>query len=494
MRILIADDEPMVRLGIRSMIEEGASGRHTIMEASNGREMLLRAADHPDLAFVDIRMPLLDGIRAIEASKRVSPQTQWVLVTGFSDFSYAQQAIRLGVTDYLLKPVNPEQLSGVMCAAENALRERTQTRSRQFQAELMAYFYQIDLLGEQQAPDERSIAGQTFFCFLLCIDCAEREARTKRMRELTERIAQAFRGKALEGDDLLRYAAFVLPSYDLCLIVAAERAQAQHIHAAVRQIWNERRYPLTVLFEAVPTYSELYAAYERMGALSVLRTVTCFDTCCDDRMPEIPGEQEAILESALCVERIGLAFLSRDELAFRQAIGTLQTAVRDGFGGGVDLTCVLAYLRQATNLPLRASTFSELAASLLNGAQALHRQTTGSNDMIGQIKAYVAAHYMEDIAISTLADEFDITPNYLSKIFHQRAGCTFVSYLSQVRIGIAQKLLSARADMSIREVSEAVGYPNQRHFTKVFAKVTGKNPSAYQSEEAARAMASFRGS
>jgi len=242
MRILIADDEPMVRLGIRTMIEDKMPSQHAMAEAANGKEVVLRAADHPDLAFVDIRMPLMDGIQAITEAKNISPDTQWVLVTGFSDFVYAQQAIRLGVTDYLLKPVSPEELSEVVRAAE----------------------------------------------------------------------------------------------------------------------------------------------------------------C---RLPA-------------CAQ--------------------------------------------------------------------LHRQTAGPGDIIAKIKAYVAAHYMRDIAISTLAGELDITPNYLSRIFHQRAGCTFVSYVSQVRIGIAQQLLSANPNISIREVSEAVGYLNPRHFTKVFAKLTGKTPSVYQIEKAFR--------
>jgi len=485
MRILIADDEPMVRLGIRTMIEDEAPGRHAMAEAANGKEVVSRAADRPNLAFVDIRMPLMDGMQAITEAKVVSPETQWVLVTGFSDFSYAQQAIRLGVTDYLLKPVSPEQLSEVIRAAEGRLALQRQARNRQFQAELMAHFYQMDLLTEP-SPVPGGNPGRAFDIFLLCVDCAERNLRAQRIRDLTERIAQAFEADGFGEAGAVQHAAFVLPTYDLCLIVQAESIQRPHVRTALKRVWEARRHPLTVLAESVPAYEGLYTAYERLSALSVLRAVCCFDTCCADWPPEASDARSVLLESALHIEQIALTFLSRDEFAFRKAVGALQTALRQGIFAKADLSSALAYLRCATGLPLEARSLPELVASLLACAQKAHRQAAGPGDIIGQIKAYVAAHYMQDIAISTLADELDITPNYLSRIFHQRAGRTFISYLSEVRIGIAQQLLATNPDLSIREVSEAVGYPNPRHFAKVFAKLTGKTPSVYQSEETIR--------
>ena len=486
MRILIADDEPMVRLGIRTMIEDEFHGRHAMVEAANGKEVVARAADRPDLAFVDIRMPLMDGIQAVGEARSVSPQTQWVLVTGFSDFAYAQQAIRLGITDYLLKPVSPEQLSEVIRAAEGRLAQQRQARNRQFQAELMAHFYQMDLLAEPP-PAPGGNPGPMFDLFLLCLDCAERGQRAQRIRDLTERIVQALEADLWGKEEELQYAAFVLPSYDLCLTVQAGPAQRELVRAALQRLWAARRHPLTVLAEPVPAYEGLFTAYERMSALSVLRTVRCFDTCCLE-WPEAAGDRPALLESALHVEQIALTFLSRDEFAFRKAIGAFQAAVREGTFAQADPASMLAYLRCATGLPLEGNSLPELTASLLACAQKVHRQAAGPGDIIAQIKAYVAAHYMQDIAISTLADELDITPNYLSRIFHQRAGCTFISYLSEVRIGIARQLLATNPDISIREASEAVGYPNPRHFAKVFAKLTGKSPSAYQSEAAGRAQ------
>lgn len=477
MRILIADDEPLVRLGIRSMIEEVNPCSHTITEAANGMEVIAQAAQKPDLAFVDIKMPLLDGIQAIAEAKEISPLTQWVLVSGFSDFSYAQQAIRLNAIDYLLKPVSPAQLTIILRTTSNKLMDRLEARIRQFQSELMAYFYQMDLFDESQHYLPVLAPGQSFDMFVLCIDCKDRATQSQRVRYWMDCITQAF-----QNNHEVLYAAFVLPSYDLCLITQSASARKASIHTAIEQLWLKRMHPLTILIDVAPAYSKLYATYERMSALSLLRTVHGFDSYCTvaslEECPSLP----TLMMCAQHIERVSLAYLSNDELSFRQAVNALQSATLDGLFSDVDLDSVLSYLRCATDLPLQAETLPELVAALLNCAQTLRRQTAGTSDIVEQIKAYVAAHYMQDIAISTLADELDITPNYLSKIFHQRAGCTFVAYLSKVRISAAQKLLSSNPDLSIYKVAEAVGYSNPRHFTKVFVKLTGRTPSVYQSE------------
>lgn len=475
MHILIADDEPMVRLGIRSMIEEIAPGQHAMTEACNGRELLTMAMQKPNLAFVDIKMPLMDGIQAITEAKSISPHTQWVLVTGFSDFDYAQQAIRLGVTDYLLKPVSVALLNEVLQKVTQRLTREKEVLNRRFHSETIAYFYQMDLFDEPQSVIHPFAAENTYCLFVFYIDCADRTDSFLYKQDWMERIE-----KALCSFGGVLHTAFILPSYDLCLVTQSAPAQSKQIREAVEQLFSERQHPVTLLMETSITFEQLYAEYERMSTLSILRTVDCFDTCrCIHSLERLHHLQD-LLTCARCIEQISLSYLSRNELAFRQAISTLQSGIRGGLFAHVDLVSTLSYLRCATGLSLPANTLAELSTSLLQCAQKLHRQAADSGDIIKHIKTYVAAHYMQDIAISTLADELDITPNYLSKIFHQHAGCTFVSYLSQVRIAAAQQLLAQRPEITIREAAEAVGYVSPRHFAKVFAKLTGMNPSRYQ--------------
>ena len=116
MIILIADDDRLARFNIKSMLGEllGDTG-DIFLEARDGEEMVrICGQNDPDIAFVDISMPCMNGLDAIAQCRECSSDTEFVLVSGYSDFQYAQQAIRLGVNEYLLKPVDAEQLGGVL--------------------------------------------------------------------------------------------------------------------------------------------------------------------------------------------------------------------------------------------------------------------------------------------------------------------------------------------------------------------------------------------
>ena len=104
----------MVRLGLKSIFEELEPGKHEYLEASNGLELIEKAVHSPDIAFVDIQMPQMDGLDAIEEARVISPSTKWFLLTGYSEFQYAQRALRMGISDYLLKPVGLQDILQVM--------------------------------------------------------------------------------------------------------------------------------------------------------------------------------------------------------------------------------------------------------------------------------------------------------------------------------------------------------------------------------------------
>jgi len=115
MRLLIVDDERPARFVLRSMLEELGFEPGSLAEAASGAELVEASSSlRPACAFVDVRMPGLDGLAAIEAAAPASPGTAWVLVSGFAEFEYARTAIRLGVHEYLLKPVRPEELSACL--------------------------------------------------------------------------------------------------------------------------------------------------------------------------------------------------------------------------------------------------------------------------------------------------------------------------------------------------------------------------------------------
>jgi YesN/AraC family two-component response regulator len=115
MRFLVADDERPARYVLKSLLEDLGWPPETMSEASDGAELVERATElQPDCAFVDIRMPGLDGLEAIGRVASRCPGTRWVIVSSYAEFEYARGALRLGATEYLVKPVRPEELEACL--------------------------------------------------------------------------------------------------------------------------------------------------------------------------------------------------------------------------------------------------------------------------------------------------------------------------------------------------------------------------------------------
>jgi two-component system, response regulator YesN len=111
MKILIADDEEMIRYSIISMINEIDIRIEKIKEASDGEEMInISKKFFPDLIFVDIKMPKINGLNAIKECQTFLKNTKFIIISSYEDFGFAKEAIKLGVNEYLLKPVKPEEL------------------------------------------------------------------------------------------------------------------------------------------------------------------------------------------------------------------------------------------------------------------------------------------------------------------------------------------------------------------------------------------------
>jgi len=129
MKCIIADDEHLVRFSIQDMLEEIAESSSVwfdgILQVADGKDLVQQVRLHqPDVVFVDIRMPLVNGLDAMEQGKKLSPATQWIILTGYAEFDYAKRAVALGALDYLLKPASREDIERVVRLALSHMKDR----------------------------------------------------------------------------------------------------------------------------------------------------------------------------------------------------------------------------------------------------------------------------------------------------------------------------------------------------------------------------------
>lgn len=145
LRVLLVDDEIMIREGFKRLFDWEAHGCEVVGEAADGMEALAQIdALRPDIVIMDINIPIMSGLKVIQLSRIKHPQIAYVIVSGYDDFSYCQQALRLQITDYILKPVNYEEFGTCIDNLKISLFEQ-----------------RVAAEEEPQAQEERTITGIT---------------------------------------------------------------------------------------------------------------------------------------------------------------------------------------------------------------------------------------------------------------------------------------------------------------------------------------------
>ncbi len=155
-KVLIADDEPKIRQGLKKTLESFSMPLSVCAEAKNGMEALKKAKEQqPDILLVDICMPRLSGIQFLEELKGLSLECRVIIISGFHEFAYAKQAITLGVSHYLLKPIAEEELKSALSSVVKELEERE--KSRRFMDLMRQQLFQ----NENYLRDVFSMIGST---------------------------------------------------------------------------------------------------------------------------------------------------------------------------------------------------------------------------------------------------------------------------------------------------------------------------------------------
>jgi two-component system response regulator YesN len=496
MRVLIADDEYLARSSLRSMLEDLDLSLELVGEATNGEEMvkLVRRLS-PEVVFVDIRMPQLNGLEAIRIGRTASPQTKWFILTGFPEFNYAQEATRLGVSDYLLKPVDPEELRRVLLDFIQENKKAVAARNKQFERDIIALYH--GLSSPAHEGGDSFILRSHFIGAIFYIDSHLAE-NTKAERQLD--FCRKIQGTIDRiSDNKIRIALFVLPGGELATVGAWEPIPGLQLKQCIQVYFrgveqatcrsSDHDFAVTVLLsEECSSYQELQDQLDRLQKLAPLRAVCGIGGKL--QLPKLTqlASQPGWLEFANLITETCRYYNEKTYLNYVKTLQNCARFIRDMALADnsilkkalADFICCSTQCRVVPNQSLK--TLIQLLEEY--GEQILvenPREDSQSTDTISQVISFVDQHYMHDIGIGQIAEQLHITPNYLSTLFHKKTGTAFRVYLTRTRMLRAKELL-ADPNMQIQQVAEQVGYSSARYFTKVFTKFVGCYPSEYRSK------------
>ncbi len=530
-RIILVDDEEEVRKGIIRKIDWSRLGFAVVGDAENGAEALEKIEQkEPEVVMTDIRMPFMDGLTLAEKIRQKYPSMKILIFSGFDDFEYAQQAIKLNVTEYILKPVNVEELSEILTRVKKNLDEEISQRrdaallreSYQKSLPILRTVFLNDLVHgacttgmiEEKLKEYNVdiLHAKKWLTALIHI-----EAETVDLQDTLQKELVPISVHQIAEDHLKDYCRFIIfnSSEGITLIAAIDEAQSQtELLDRLGDICKECRRVLDVkvtiaVGHSCQELSELGRVYQSSADALGYKTIVGIG-------------QTIYINDVEPVSRGKLKFDNADENDYVTAVKfgpeeKIRETVKTLMGRMDDakvhtrqqqlymlslFNCVTRLMQQYDlsareifdteetylDLPATIGKAEEFVSWILDVSVRIHEALKQVRDnttkkVILEAKQYIECHYQDpSLSVEMICRELHMSPAYFSTMFRKATGQTYITYLTEVRLKKAVELLNETDDKTY-VIAQKVGYQEQNYFSYVFKKRFGISPTKYRGSQ-----------
>mgnify|MGYP000630945791 CR=1 FL=1 len=535
-KIMVVDDAAVIREGLKQIISRYPNKFEVCCEANNGQDAIHKVDKyHPDIVITDIKMPKMDGYGLIDYLNQNFPTIKHIILSGYNDFELIRQGLRSGVADYLLKPVDSDELIGLLNQLSNAIIEERKNKLKDIEAEklfsnsihiAMEQFYnhllvQGKLTGQEieQFMKKYDIHFDMDIFVLLAIhpDRLEHTSYKQPLKDEPNLLDFAIKNLSQELIENRRRQCLVFgtPAHEIITVIGYPSAKGQQeIKEEACQIAEDIRKTIEAYLEHTVTIGvssicqglqTAWRAYEQAQSAVKYRMLLGNNRVFHAEDMEQPDagaipypldyEKRLITLLSLRDQENAVSLVNKifDEMLEHDNLtpAHVYTVVGD------ILTRILLFLKECDNElsvsfeetvmrqePWMSFDSIEQLKRWLNTVissiiAALNERNSNSKRMIYETKKFVANNYFKNISLNTIADFLNISPQYFSELFKKETGENFIRYLTNVRIEKAKELMRA-PDIKTYEIAELVGYDNPTYFNKVFKKMVGVSPQKYR--------------
>ena len=472
-KMFIADDEHLVIKSLKASINWEEYGFEIIGEACNGIEAYELISElKPDIVFVDIRMPGMNGLELMKKINEQSNNTVFVVISGYAEFAYAQKAISYGALGFCLKPFEESELLNVLKKATLVIEKKKESIETGFLA-----------LIDDHSPDGLRKKGEMLKSLgydwndekgiVISISIGEGKLELKSdIKHIAFNIGKARYAYLLNGDVLDRimdlYSGGKLPDGIISIGISNAHNSPDSLEAAI---------------EEAGMAAEQYFMTGEKGIYRFSRPDT---VQIDDLFHQL---EEAVLKKDIQLVK---KLLGQFGESFSRGIYCVSHAfkVYNIIVYSFSKTKPEKYNDFILNYELLMHSFEnvhEMLAFLRNvimeysGISKDYVNLEQKNITFKNIFNYVNEHYLENICIRDISRMFNVNANYVSHLFKKEEGIAFTEYITDLRINYACTLLKTTG-MPIAEVAEKTGFSDYYYFTRVFKKAAGKTPTAFRNE------------
>lgn len=532
-KVIIADDEEKVCQLIIGLIDWKLLGMEIVGVAHNGVEALdMIKVNMPDLMITDIRMPGCDGLELIRSATVIKEDLDFIIISGYRHFEYAQNAIKYGVGDYLLKPIKKDEF----LVALNKMRDRYMQRTEQLNNEerlkirlksdvdkLRNNLFTGQLLNKSVNTLDLDINNVNenyhfsfqpglFQVFVVKIDCGYEDQYNNAIAILEEKVVQI-------TNNLLKDLCFEMWIYlndsSIYCVLNYEPDLKKTIRRQVKTVLDElivqeavfEQYKFTIgMGTAVEDIKQLKDTYEEARYAIMQRLLLGTGKFIEDgaKRLEAPERGNALLAELNKTMGAAIEVLDKDSVLncithLKEQIKSAQNLNGEIIFTVVEQTCEMYLLHLRNNQIMHHDdNFYETFRVIANRCSSIDQLFIYLSFMIEEslkaiiedkkqmetkpiriVKQHIQQNFMKSISLEEVSNLVGFNPTYFSSLFKKVSGSNFVDYLSEIRMNNAKELLR-ETNLSVATICEQVGYSDLKHFTKSFKKNTGIKPSEFR--------------
>ena len=500
-RILVVDDEKIERNGIKFLLGQ-MDVSLTVLEAANGKQALEVLEKEPvDILLTDIKMPFIDGMELIESVHGKYPEMLKIIFSGFGDFEYAKTAIKYGVQDYILKPVEPEEFKATLTKVFNAIKE--QEANKQYRDMSQAFFEDHILYSLVNGGSSQELLKRHGNVLDMGAVCDYRQM-------ILLEYDMDFFGKKDEN------------LFDVLTGILGKEIRYLNLNPQQSVVFLKKELKETGRSVCEELYSSLYTTYHYVCHI-VLSDVCESMESYGSAMEAMEGVMENKFfqteSHVFLVEENKASFAVQmdDDILFKQMKQDIKmkdiAALKNHFGwvcekykdkteySQVYVKFIFSNLLKDfyDSLPessrgsldreidqlYRSTDFGSVKAIIDENIARLEETFAVNPQMshreIEAVKQYIYDHYKEELSIDILARLVYMAPSYLSAVFKKETGQNLSKFIKEYRMEKARDMLE-NTHMKIVNISESVGYPNVSYFCQSFREFYGVSPQKFRNQ------------
>lgn len=505
LRVLIIDDEPYVREGLKYIIDWKENGFEVCGEASNGDEGYDRILElKPDVILLDIQMPGRQGLDILKDIRNKGVNGKFIIISGYSNFDYAKKAIRYGVKDYLLKPIEEEELLEIVLKLKKEIEEEKKSQSylEQNKTALRQYLLGQLILNKEikEYEDVNKVLNHKGTVQVALISNSSNQYNFDNILKIEEVLINNLDEK--ENIDVIKL------EDKIALVI--RNINSRYANKLLNKIKNKLDQELEsnnfiALGEEVSDIEEIYSSYRSAKKLTnhkfLFNTLdVASNSQMDNKNANINLDKKEILNSIYTYLEIGQLE------SFNEYVSLLKKFIRDNWYKENESKVLITKslldfsdkLKKDYSLLFKNKNICEeiideiykrdsledVINVLKKGLMEISKEISinSNNSSIKRIVKYVDTNYYKDLKLETLAEIFNYNSAYLGKIFKNYTGVSFNTYLDKRRIDEGKKLLLEK-NLKVYEVCELIGYKNIDYFHSKFKKYVGVSPLNYKKQK-----------